>query len=656
MKIKIYDNSSHRFPEESRLRRKNASVLDLATRKENCHHGKHHSRFNEILGNLSKELTSHDNQNKVVKLKLKFNLKKLTNNSKTLLRKYTQNADYEVINRLHRMRCKVHGSFQYGNYAAAVCSRARNTASSDDTCNQQDFCKSRLNRTLVCLINSKRMDSDSAMVKRNNQYKKRKSVNRICIKLEPSCDKDRNNKVQHVISAFNNILRSYVLKTETGNRMTVTSENNDKRFVDTYGTKGELTKRFSYKINMLQRCLNSTSENLFLHKLKNEELSKCKEKINKCVILRNSPYKDVNKRTKYCSSTLLNKSNVKKTIRVIGCRSDTNTCQSSKRYLKNKLSRKEVNHYSQYYTMPLKCQRRAKDREIDLIANKRSKKISYEIKNYGQLRRNEYSQKCKQYSLPSCMLMRHPFLSCYKGEYNVFNLQYIIPKNKLGNKCTYDDISDYKKYGANTLSLHELSTKHTDSNSNYSKSLTTWYNRPNSSLISFTDTRPKYNNEYRRETPFCFEIPPIETHAVHVKLKRYKYEDCGVPTSQNTSLCCHTNEEGGDSCKPKKAMILGRLTEEIQKIKMQLKDVICEGKMFVEKFVNEKKQMILDRVQFLNAAKSTKPKKICVPCPNRRQFPKDVGFRTTFNFNIGIRKIPRIKPIKSSSICDSGKQ
>lgn len=47
------------------------------------------------------------------------------------------------------------------------------------------------------------------------------------------------------------------------------------------------------------------------------------------------------------------------------------------------------------------------------------------------------------------------------------------------------------------------------------------HNRPNS-LVSFTETGTRNSIDYRLETPFCFEIPPIETRAIHVKLKRCK--------------------------------------------------------------------------------------------------------------------------------------
>lgn len=664
MKMKTYDNNCQRFLEESRSRRKNASLVALATRKENCHHGKHgkhHNRFNET-GNLSNELTSDENQHKVVKLKLKFNLKKELNDSKTL-RKYKQNEDYDVINRLQRMPCKVHGSFQHGNYAAAVCSRPRCIASSNDTCFQKDYCKSRMSRTVVCLINSKRMSSETTMVKRsnvhtrlpftNNVYKERKSENKICIKLSPSFDTHRIKKVQHIISAFNNVLRSCVPKAGTGN--TTTGGSKDNSFDDHYVTKGQFSKTYSYKINMLQRCLDGTSENVFREKLKTIELSKYKGKINKHLTPHNSLFKDVN-RTKYCSSTFLNKYNVKKIIGLIGGRSDTNTSRRSKGFLK-----REVDHYSEHYITPLKCHRRAKDHKIDFFANKKPKKISHGMTNHGHLRYNKYvtsSEKCKLNSFASSMLTRDPFISCYKGEYNVFNLQYIIPKNKLSKIYTNNDVPDFKKYEATKpLSLHEIHSKNTDSYSNYSKSATTWYNRPNSSLISYSDIRTKSNNEYRRETPFCFEIPPIQTHAVHVKLKCFNYEGCSVPTSENTSLCCHTPEKGEESFKSKNA-ICARLTEEKAKMTMHLRRLVNEGKrarMLLENYVSEKKRMILCKVPFLNIGKLLKTNNMCIPCPNRRQFPKDVGFRTCFNFNIGIRKIPRIKLIKSSSKCDSGK-
>lgn len=68
-----------------------------------------------------------------------------------------------------------------------------------------------------------------------------------------------------------------------------------------------------------------------------------------------------------------------------------------------------------------------------------------------------------------------------------------------------------------------------------------------------------------------------------------------------------------------------------------------------ENFVCEQKKTILDKgSQFLSKC-LIENEKICVLYPNRRQFPKDVGFTTSFSFNIGVRKLS--KPIK----CDSGK-
>lgn len=655
MKIKTYHSKSHRFLKRSRVRHKNMPLRTLAVHKENCCHEKHRklyflNRFKKILGNISEGLTNDDNRNKVIKREYIFDLYNVPKNFK-IPGKYKNNMNYKAKDQLQIMPCKIiHTYFQRGKCTSttALCNSTRNITSTNDTNRKQDSCKSRLSKPLLSLVNGKTMSYDyTCMLKRlpftNNHYKKREDENKILTKCLPSSTKYWNDKVQHTISAFNNILLSYDPKAETDNTKTVISGSKENTFNNKYTTKEQVTNIFSDKVNMIQRCLDNTSHNMFLQKLTNE-LSKCKGIHQRRATFHNLSYKYVNNGIKYRLNTQPNKSSVKRKIGFIGCHSHMNQCIRIKRFFKSTLDRKEINHYREYYNKPLKRQRRTKDRQKDLIANKCFKKISHRIENYVQLRCNKYFSNPQEYKQSSfcefSLLMRDP------EEYNVFNLQYTMPKYK---SCTNIDLSNYKKCEANKFSLHEMNTWNTNSNSKDSKSIKTWCSQPNSSLVSYSDNRIRNNNEYRHETQFCFEIPPIETRAVQVKLKRYRYDGCGVPEPPKSGLCCHLSEEERECGKTKLPMFVENILNQGQ---MQLKkftDDVKRKKMLVDKLVSVGKKTIYGA---LKIKIKNKKQDIFV---NNKQFPKDVGFRTSFNFNIGVRKLPRAKQIRSSTKYNFGK-
>lgn len=625
MKIKINHCESRRFLKESR-RRKHTSL-----RKENSYyrkHGKYHYRFKNILANISEELASDD------KLQFICNLNNMSNNCKTFT-KYEKNKDCTIKNNFQRIPSKI------------MCNSISNAAPNNDTYWKPGCRKPIMSRTLVTAVNAKIMNSNIVcMTKRfsftNNHYKKREGENKICVKWSQSFDKDQNYTVRHIISPINNILRSHVPETATDNTLTVIGERKDKRFVNKCMAEEQVTKRFSYKINkkkMLQKCLHSRSYNVSLRKLK-IELSKCKGIRDR--------HNNVNNRTKYRSNTQPNKFNIKIKIGVIGCRSNTRTRR--KRFLKSNLGRKEINYdgeyYGEYYIIPLKCQRQVKDREKGYSPNKCFKEMSHEIEDYDQLRNNKYFSRSQEYEQnPFCvssMFVKDPFISPYKRQYNVFNLEYVISKNKLCNTCTSIDITNYKKFKAKAFSLHEIYTKNTDSNSKSNKFIKTWYNRPNTSLRSYSDTVIRNNNEYKYETPFCFEILPIEPRVIHVKLKPNMYED--ILVSSNSSLCRHQNEVEQECYKTKKPMFLEKIIEQGQ---MQLKKIMIE----VKRAISDKKKILN---KYVNKENVMKKAKICLQRPSKKQYPKDVGFRASVSFNVGVCK-PRVKQIRSLSKCDSGK-
>lgn len=689
MKIKTYHSKSHRFLKRSRVRHKNSPLRALAVRKINCYHEKQRKLyflncFKKILGNISEGLTSGDNRNKVIKQGYIFNLYNVPKNFK-IPRKYKNDMNYKTENRLQRKPCKIiHTYFQSGK-CTAVYSSTRNITSRNDTNRKQDFCKSRPSKSLVSLTNAKIMSSNyTCMLKRlpftNNNYKKREDENKILIKYLPSSEEHWNDcksrpsqervQVQHTISAFNNILLSNDPKAETDNRTTVISGSKENTFNNKYTTEEQVTKILSDKVNMMQRCQynTSTSHNMFLQKLTNE-LSECKKIHQRRATFHNFSYKYVNNKTKYRLNHQLNKSSVRRKISIIGCHLYMNQYMRIKRFFKKALDRKYVNHYREYYSKPLKRQRRTKYRQTDIIANKCFKKMSYGIENYVQLGYDKYfssSQEYKQNSFcASSMLMRDPFINCYKQEYNIFNLQFTIPKY---TSCTNIYLSNYKKYEANTFSLHEINTWNTYNNSKDSKSIKKWCSRPNISSVSYFDNGIRNNNEYRHETPFCFEIPPIETRAVQVKFSRYEYEGCGIPEPPNSDLY-HLSQVKQECNKPK-LPILGKILSRGQ---MQLKKItgnVKEKKMLVKKI---RKKIMFDTLKgkkkcqkqnicgkniifhTLKIIKNYKKQKICVNKCKNTQCPIDVGFRTSFNFNIGVRKIPRAQQIRSSTKCVFGK-
>lgn len=646
IKIKINHLKSRRFLEKS-CRRKNTSL-----RKQNCHykkHKKHDYRFNKILANISEELASDDNKPKVVKLQFINNLNDMSNNAETL-GKYKQNENYKIENRLQRMTCKIHASFQCKNYTliAPVCSSTCNAASSNETYWKQDFRISRISRTLVKLISAKTMNfNDSCMSKRlscNDHYKKNEGENKISIKWSQNFDKDRNSTAQHIISPLDNTLRSYVPQVNTKNILTVSGENKYISFVNKCASEEQITKRFSHKIHMFQRFVDSTSDSISWQKLQNE-LFNCEKIRDRRVTLHNSSWNDANNTTKYCSNMHLNKFNVKRKIGVIGCHS--NTRMTRKRFEENSQGLKEINNNNAYYIMPLKCQRRVKDREKGFTLNKSFKEMPHGIENYGQLRCNKYflrSQEYKQNSfcVPS-MFVKDCFFGCYKRKNNVFNVQFIIiPKNKLYSTCTDIDIGNYKQYKAKTFSLHEIYLKkNIGSNLKANKSIKTLYNQPNTNLYSSSDTVMRNNKQYRYETPFCFEILPIEARIVHVKLKRNMNEDTGVPAPSNLSLSCHQNTVEQESCKTRKPMFLEKIMD--------------QGHMQLKKIMGEIKRAILEKLKLsnkcVNKEKVTKKEEMCVDI---KQFSEDVGFRASSSFNVDVCN-PSLKQIKSLSKCDFGK-